>query len=144
MTRPWYHPYLLIFGLGTAGAAKMRKPHLKVHCISSQWCIKCIRRDTFMWPFLHSNNRMQERSIRFRIIYLADVTVLLSLTVFMNLVSAIMPTTSDAVPLIGNHCVMHSLLASVFLSQAFFLRLGKKWKQWLEFFFALNLTSHYF
>ena len=31
-----------------------------------------------------------------------DVTVLLSLTVFMNLVSAIMPTTSDAVPLIGN------------------------------------------
>ncbi len=31
----------------------------------------------------------------------ADVTVLLSLTVFMNLVSAIMPTTSDAVPLIG-------------------------------------------
>ena len=30
-----------------------------------------------------------------------DVTVLLSLTVFMNLVSAIMPTTSDAVPLIG-------------------------------------------
>jgi len=31
----------------------------------------------------------------------ADVTVLLSLTVFMNLVSEIMPTTSDAVPLIG-------------------------------------------
>ena len=35
------------------------------------------------------------------ILPLADVTVLLSLTVFMNLVSAIMPTTSDAVPLIG-------------------------------------------
>jgi hypothetical protein len=32
---------------------------------------------------------------------IADVTVLLSLTVFMNLVSEIMPTTSDAVPLIG-------------------------------------------
>ena len=32
---------------------------------------------------------------------LSDVTVLLSLTVFMNLVSAIMPTTSEAVPLIG-------------------------------------------
>ena len=32
-----------------------------------------------------------------------DVTVLLSLTVFMNLVSEIMPTTSDAVPLIGRH-----------------------------------------
>ena len=30
-----------------------------------------------------------------------DVTVLLSLTVFMNIVSEIMPTTSDAVPLIG-------------------------------------------
>jgi hypothetical protein len=32
---------------------------------------------------------------------LAEVTILLSLTVFMNMVSAIMPTTSDAVPLIG-------------------------------------------
>ena len=32
---------------------------------------------------------------------LADVTVLLSLTVFMNRVSAVMPTTSDAIPLIG-------------------------------------------
>jgi hypothetical protein len=31
----------------------------------------------------------------------SDVTVLLSLTVFMNLLSAIMPNTSDAVPLIG-------------------------------------------
>ena len=32
---------------------------------------------------------------------LADVTILLSLTVFMNRVSAVMPTTSDAIPLIG-------------------------------------------
>ena len=35
------------------------------------------------------------------ILPLADVTVLLSLTVFMNRVSAVMPTTSDAIPLIG-------------------------------------------
>ena len=39
------------------------------------------------------------------ILPLADVTVLLSLTVFMNLVSAIMPTTSDAVPLIGKRAM---------------------------------------
>ena len=31
----------------------------------------------------------------------AGVTVLLSLTVFMNIVSELMPITSDAVPLIG-------------------------------------------
>jgi hypothetical protein len=31
----------------------------------------------------------------------SDVTILLSLTVFMNLLSDIMPKTSDAVPLIG-------------------------------------------
>ena len=34
-------------------------------------------------------------------IYCAGVTVLLSLTVFMNIVSELMPITSDAVPLIG-------------------------------------------
>ena len=32
----------------------------------------------------------------------AGVTVMLSLTVFMNIVSELMPITSDAVPLIGN------------------------------------------
>jgi nicotinic acetylcholine receptor alpha-7 len=35
-------------------------------------------------------------------IYISGVTILLSLTVFMNMVSEIMPNTSDAVPLIGN------------------------------------------
>ena len=35
------------------------------------------------------------------------VTVLLSLTVFMNIVSELMPITSDAVPLIGRQ-VLHS------------------------------------
>ncbi len=39
--------------------------------------------------------------LSFSSLLLSDITVLLSLTVFMNLVSAIMPTTSDAVPLIG-------------------------------------------
>ncbi len=33
---------------------------------------------------------------------LSDVTVLLSLTVFLNTVSETMPNTSDAVPLIGS------------------------------------------
>jgi len=33
----------------------------------------------------------------------AGVTILLSLTVFLNLVAESMPTTSDAVPLIGTH-----------------------------------------
>ena len=37
-----------------------------------------------------------------RPINVAGVTVLLSLTVFMNIVSELMPITSDAVPLIGN------------------------------------------
>ena len=35
-------------------------------------------------------------------ITVAGVTVMLSLTVFMNIVSELMPITSDAVPLIGN------------------------------------------
>ena len=34
--------------------------------------------------------------------YISGVTVMLSLTVFMNIVSELMPITSDAVPLIGN------------------------------------------
>lgn len=37
----------------------------------------------------------------FSIITIAGVTILLSLTVFLNLVAESMPTTSDAVPLIG-------------------------------------------
>lgn len=35
------------------------------------------------------------------IITITGVTILLSLTVFLNLVAESMPTTSDAVPLIG-------------------------------------------
>ena len=34
---------------------------------------------------------------------ISGVTVLLSLTVFMNIVSELMPITSDAVPLIGTY-----------------------------------------
>ena len=36
-------------------------------------------------------------------IYISGVTVMLSLTVFMNIVSELMPITSDAVPLIGKY-----------------------------------------
>ena len=35
------------------------------------------------------------------IFFFPGVTVMLSLTVFMNIVSELMPITSDAVPLIG-------------------------------------------
>lgn len=35
----------------------------------------------------------------------AGVTILLSLTVFLNLVAESMPTTSDAVPLIGIYSI---------------------------------------
>jgi len=37
-------------------------------------------------------------------IFIAGVTILLSLTVFLNLVAEKMPSTSDAVPLIGRTC----------------------------------------
>ena len=46
-----------------------------------------------------------QATVYFHIIFIvivAGVTVLLSLTVFMNIVSELMPITSDAVPLIGN------------------------------------------
>ena len=57
---------------------------------------------------------------------LADVTVLLSLTVFMNLVSAIMPTTSDAVPLIGKQksTIQTNSTKSTILSEQFFWSLS--------------------
>jgi len=46
------------------------------------------------------------------------VTILLSLTVFMNMVSEIMPNTSDAVPLIGTYfnCIMMMVASSVVLT----------------------------
>ena len=47
-----------------------------------------------------------------RFFYLG-VTILLSLTVFMNMVSSVMPSTSDAVPLIGRRA---GLLADPVLS----------------------------
>ena len=36
-------------------------------------------------------------------VFCPGVTVMLSLTVFMNIVSELMPITSDAVPLIGTY-----------------------------------------
>ena len=51
----------------------------------------------------------------------SDVTVLLSLTVFMNLVSAIMPTTSDAVPLIGRPAHMAAAVVPRFSTPGFSL-----------------------
>ncbi|XP_030241645.1 neuronal acetylcholine receptor subunit alpha-7 isoform X4 [Drosophila navojoa] len=46
------------------------------------------------------------------------VTILLSLTVFLNLVAESMPTTSDAVPLIGTYfnCIMFMVASSVVLT----------------------------
>nr|ABJ09673.1 nicotinic acetylcholine receptor subunit 6 isoform V [Musca domestica] len=46
------------------------------------------------------------------------VTILLSLTVFLNLVAESMPTTSDAVPLIGTYfnCIMFVVASSVVLT----------------------------
>ncbi|XP_023332222.1 neuronal acetylcholine receptor subunit alpha-7 isoform X6 [Eurytemora carolleeae] len=46
------------------------------------------------------------------------VTILLSLTVFMSMVSEIMPNTSDAVPLIGTYfnCIMMMVASSVVLT----------------------------
>lgn len=40
----------------------------------------------------------------------AGVTILLSLTVFLNLVAESMPTTSDAVPLIGTTTYVHAII----------------------------------
>lgn len=47
---------------------------------------------------------------------IAGVTILLSLTVFLNLVAESMPTTSDAVPLIGTYAYHHDSYASVCLT----------------------------
>ena len=46
----------------------------------------------------------------------AGVTILLSLTVFLNLVAESMPTTSDAVPLIGTYYHHHATNAIVYAS----------------------------
>ncbi|XP_025075030.1 acetylcholine receptor subunit alpha-type acr-16 [Pogonomyrmex barbatus] len=48
----------------------------------------------------------------------SGVTILLSLTVFLNLVAESMPTTSDAVPLIGSYfnCIMFMVASSVVLT----------------------------
>lgn len=42
------------------------------------------------------------------------VTILLSLTVFLNMVAETMPATSDAVPLLGNHICLQVCRLSVF------------------------------
>jgi nicotinic acetylcholine receptor len=51
-------------------------------------------------------------------ILFADVTILLSLTVFLNRVSETMPATSDAVPLISTYfnCIMMMVASSVVLT----------------------------
>uniref|UniRef100_A0A2S2QPY4 Acetylcholine receptor subunit alpha-type acr-16 n=1 Tax=Sipha flava TaxID=143950 RepID=A0A2S2QPY4_9HEMI len=47
-----------------------------------------------------------------------EITILLSLTVFLNLVAESMPTTSEAVPLIGTYfnCIMFMVASSVVLT----------------------------
>lgn len=46
---------------------------------------------------------------------LIGVTILLSLTVFLNMVAETMPATSDAVPLLGTYfnCIMFMVASSV-------------------------------
>lgn len=39
------------------------------------------------------------------ICYLSGVTILLSLTVFLNLVAETLPQVSDAIPLLGSDCI---------------------------------------
>ena len=50
-------------------------------------------------------------------IFISGVTVMLSLTVFMNIVSELMPITSDAVPLIGKYVfivwMLYNILGSI-------------------------------
>lgn len=41
---------------------------------------------------------------------LAGVTILLSLTVFLNMVAETMPATSDAVPLLGEFFYLYTLV----------------------------------
>lgn len=49
---------------------------------------------------------------------ISEITILLSLTVFLNLVAESMPTTSEAVPLIGTYfnCIMFMVASSVVLT----------------------------
>ena len=46
--------------------------------------------------------------------------MLLSLTVFMNIVSELMPITSDAVPLIGNSMLLQTVVCYSVLSGTYF------------------------
>ena len=45
---------------------------------------------------------------------ISGVTVMLSLTVFMNIVSELMPITSDAVPLVGRLTARHDTIILLF------------------------------
>lgn len=48
-------------------------------------------------------------------VFCSGVTILLSLTVFLNMVAETMPATSDAVPLLGTYfnCIMFMVASSV-------------------------------
>jgi len=48
----------------------------------------------------HLNNKKSELGKIIKVL-ISEITILLSLTVFLNLVAESMPTTSEAVPLIG-------------------------------------------
>lgn len=49
---------------------------------------------------VHLNNQ-ESRLGKIMKVLISEITILLSLTVFLNLVAESMPTTSEAVPLIG-------------------------------------------
>ena len=47
----------------------------------------------------------KKRNILCYLLFFAGVTILLSLTVFLNLVAETLPQVSDAIPLLGSDCI---------------------------------------
>lgn len=98
--------------LSTQGGVSTLASQLKQMCLpfTGTWRDrKLARRAEFTHPVLYTV-----------LCGFAGVTILLSLTVFLNLVAESMPTTSDAVPLIGNtksYDVVQSLILGVVASQ---------------------------
>ena len=75
---------------------------------------KLILFQSFHEPLNHGDNISRMSNV-------VGVTVLLSLTVFMNIVSELMPITSDAVPLIGNMMQSkHDYYARILLTGTYF------------------------
>ena len=72
-------------------------------CLGPPEALSTVSRPTSNYNLTDSKDEKKYYDIRCLNAFhtIAGVTILLSLTVFMNMVSEIMPNTSDAVPLIG-------------------------------------------